>query len=234
MNSKSLFTTVLRNFQCALRNRGYWPTTYLNNQPILSSRTVLLKENIAIPSMTILFMTNQKPSIAFPKSNNLGAWMIYMILLAMTALLSLPFVISQRFNKSRITVTRKRFSCWTYIFIMLTGAHDKKWCTYTKFTKLHGTRWYLDTEHNQVGTALRLNEQIKTLLISLQAEVHISAKWHANTFETHCWPGNHFPFITARLKCTISPANSPFPYFASRIATLVFNLHWYNHPNTCN
>ena len=29
MNSKSLLTTVLRNFQCARRKRGYWPTTYL-------------------------------------------------------------------------------------------------------------------------------------------------------------------------------------------------------------
>ena len=138
MNSKSLFTTVLRNFQCALRNRGYWPTTYLNTQPILSSRTVLLKEHIAIPSMTILFMTSQKPSTEFPKNNNLGAWMIYMILLAMTALLSLPFVISQRFNKSRITVTRKRFSCWTYTFIMLTEAHHKKWCIYNK---IHKAEW---------------------------------------------------------------------------------------------
>mmetsp|Transcript_38102 Transcript_38102/g.44363 ORF Transcript_38102/g.44363 Transcript_38102/m.44363 type:complete len:206 (+) Transcript_38102:1991-2608(+) len=29
MNSKSLFTTVFKNFQCALRKRGYWPTTYI-------------------------------------------------------------------------------------------------------------------------------------------------------------------------------------------------------------
>ena len=125
-----------------------------------------------------------------PKNNNLGAWIIYMILLAMTALLSLPFVISQRFNKSRITVTRKRFSCWPYIFIMLTEAHHKKWCT--KITNLNGTRRYLDTQHNQVGTALRLNEQIKSLLILLQAEAHISVKWHANNFEIHCWQGITF------------------------------------------
>ena len=29
MNSNSLFTTVLRNLQCALRNLGYWPTMYM-------------------------------------------------------------------------------------------------------------------------------------------------------------------------------------------------------------
>lgn len=29
MNSKSLLTTVFKNFQCARRNRGYWPTTYM-------------------------------------------------------------------------------------------------------------------------------------------------------------------------------------------------------------
>lgn len=29
MNSNSLLTTVLRNFQCALRNRGYCPTMYM-------------------------------------------------------------------------------------------------------------------------------------------------------------------------------------------------------------
>lgn len=34
-----------------------------------------------------------------------------MMLEAMTALLSLPRVISQRLRRSRMTVTRKRFSC---------------------------------------------------------------------------------------------------------------------------
>ncbi len=29
MNSKSLLTTVFRNFQWLRRKRGYWPTTYL-------------------------------------------------------------------------------------------------------------------------------------------------------------------------------------------------------------
>lgn len=29
MNSNSLFTTVFKNFQCALRNLGYWPTMYM-------------------------------------------------------------------------------------------------------------------------------------------------------------------------------------------------------------
>ena len=32
MNSNSLFTTVLRNFQWALRNLGYCPTTYLQGE----------------------------------------------------------------------------------------------------------------------------------------------------------------------------------------------------------
>lgn len=32
MNSNNLFTTVFRNFQCALRNLGYCPTTYLKWQ----------------------------------------------------------------------------------------------------------------------------------------------------------------------------------------------------------
>lgn len=36
---------------------------------------------------------------------------MYMIVLAITALLSLLFVISHRFSRSRITVTRKQFSC---------------------------------------------------------------------------------------------------------------------------
>lgn len=35
----------------------------------------------------------------------------YIILLAITALLSFPFVISHRFSKSRITITRNLFSC---------------------------------------------------------------------------------------------------------------------------
>ena len=35
----------------------------------------------------------------------------YMMLLAITALLSFPLVISQRFSKSRITITRNLFSC---------------------------------------------------------------------------------------------------------------------------
>lgn len=29
MNSNSLFTTVFKNFQCALKNLGYWPTMYM-------------------------------------------------------------------------------------------------------------------------------------------------------------------------------------------------------------
>jgi hypothetical protein len=32
MNSNSLLTTVLRNFQWARRNLGYWPTTYLGGE----------------------------------------------------------------------------------------------------------------------------------------------------------------------------------------------------------
>mmetsp|Transcript_14687 Transcript_14687/g.30386 ORF Transcript_14687/g.30386 Transcript_14687/m.30386 type:complete len:208 (-) Transcript_14687:29-652(-) len=61
MNSNSLFTTVLRNFQCARRKRGYCPTTY-------------------------------------------------MMLLAITALLSLPRVISHKPSRSLITWTKNRFS----------------------------------------------------------------------------------------------------------------------------
>lgn len=38
-----------------------------------------------------------------------------MMLLAITALLSFPFVISQRFSKSRMTITRNLFSCQAYI-----------------------------------------------------------------------------------------------------------------------
>ena len=61
INSNSLFTTVFKNFQCNLRNLGYWPTTY-------------------------------------------------MMLLAMTALWSFPRMISHKFNKSRIAVTKNLFS----------------------------------------------------------------------------------------------------------------------------
>ena len=35
----------------------------------------------------------------------------HMILLAITALLSFPLVISHKFSKSRITITKNRFSC---------------------------------------------------------------------------------------------------------------------------
>mmetsp|Transcript_1809 Transcript_1809/g.4478 ORF Transcript_1809/g.4478 Transcript_1809/m.4478 type:complete len:202 (-) Transcript_1809:440-1045(-) len=38
MNSNSLLTTVLRNFQCAFRNLGYCPTTYM----MLEATTALL------------------------------------------------------------------------------------------------------------------------------------------------------------------------------------------------
>jgi hypothetical protein len=41
----------------------------------------------------------------------LGEKIAYMMLLAMTALLSFPLVISQRFSKSRITITKNLFSC---------------------------------------------------------------------------------------------------------------------------
>ena len=61
INSNSLFTTVLRNFQCALRKRGYCPTTYI-------------------------------------------------MLLAITALLSLPVMFSVSPRRSLMTVTRNRFS----------------------------------------------------------------------------------------------------------------------------
>lgn len=38
MNSNSLLTTVLRNFQCWRRNLGYWPTTYLR-AAVVNTRT---------------------------------------------------------------------------------------------------------------------------------------------------------------------------------------------------
>jgi hypothetical protein len=34
INSNSLLTTVLRNFQWALKNLGYWPTTYLTKKKV--------------------------------------------------------------------------------------------------------------------------------------------------------------------------------------------------------
>lgn len=36
MNSNSLFTTVFKNFQCALRKRGYWPTMYMMLDAIMA------------------------------------------------------------------------------------------------------------------------------------------------------------------------------------------------------
>ena len=38
INSNSLFTTVFKNFQCARKNRGYWPTIYM----IFDATTALL------------------------------------------------------------------------------------------------------------------------------------------------------------------------------------------------
>lgn len=58
----------------------------------------------------------------------------YIILLAITALLSFPFVISHRFSKSRITITRNLFSC--------TQEKKGNWCNWCKsiFAKLPTTK----------------------------------------------------------------------------------------------
>jgi hypothetical protein len=36
MNSNNLLTTVFKNFQWALKNRGYCPTTYLPTKPTIT------------------------------------------------------------------------------------------------------------------------------------------------------------------------------------------------------
>jgi len=37
MNSNNLFTTVFKNFQWALKNLGYCPTTYLPRKPAITN-----------------------------------------------------------------------------------------------------------------------------------------------------------------------------------------------------
>ena len=59
MNSKSLLTTVLRNFQCARRKRGYCPTTYM----MLEATTALLSLPRFIshsPSRSLITVTRKR------------------------------------------------------------------------------------------------------------------------------------------------------------------------------
>ena len=59
MNSKSLLTTVLRNFQCARRKRGYCPTTYM----MLEATTALLSLPRFIshsPSKSLITVTRKR------------------------------------------------------------------------------------------------------------------------------------------------------------------------------
>lgn len=56
MNSKSLLTTVLRNFQWALRKRGYWPTIYM-----------MLEAMIALLSFPLF--CSHKPSRSWGKTD---------------------------------------------------------------------------------------------------------------------------------------------------------------------
>merc|ERR1719163_777649 len=59
MNSKSLFTTVLRNFQWARRNRGYCPTTYI----ILEAMQALLplpRLTSQSPSRSLITVTKKR------------------------------------------------------------------------------------------------------------------------------------------------------------------------------
>ena len=63
MNSKFLFTTVLRNFQWALRKRGYWPTMYM----ILDATTALLSLPRFIsqrPSRSLITVTRNRFSVS--------------------------------------------------------------------------------------------------------------------------------------------------------------------------
>lgn len=63
MNSKSLLTTVLRNFQCAFKNRGYWPTIYI----IFAATTALLSFPRFIshnPSRSLMTVTRNRFSVS--------------------------------------------------------------------------------------------------------------------------------------------------------------------------
>ena len=63
MNSKSLLTTVLRNFQCALRNLGYWPTMYMMSE----AQTALLSlpRFISVrPSRSLITVTRNRFSVS--------------------------------------------------------------------------------------------------------------------------------------------------------------------------
>ena len=59
MNSNSLSTTVRRNFQCALRKRGYWPTTYMM---LLATTALLFLPRAAshMPSRSLMTVTRKR------------------------------------------------------------------------------------------------------------------------------------------------------------------------------
>jgi hypothetical protein len=59
MNSNSFSTTVRRNFQCALRKRGYCPTTYM----MLDATTALLflpRAASHMPSRSLMTVTRKR------------------------------------------------------------------------------------------------------------------------------------------------------------------------------
>src|SRR5258708_19683223 len=63
MNSNSLLTTVLRNFQWAFKNRGYWPTMYM----ILDATTALLSFPFFIsvsPRRTLITVPRKRFSVS--------------------------------------------------------------------------------------------------------------------------------------------------------------------------
>ena len=129
MNSKSLLTTVLRNFQCARRKRGYWPTTYLHSSlqvpPLLRpERTRDIGADSCVGNARPLFaaaalaraqrgpsaQAKAKGRIGFARGWGPRAACAHMMLDAMTALLSLPRLCSHIPSSSLMTVTMKRFS----------------------------------------------------------------------------------------------------------------------------
>ena len=63
MNSKSLLTTVFKNFQCALRNRGYWPTMYIMSEATtaLLSFPRLISQS---PNRSLITVTKKRFSVS--------------------------------------------------------------------------------------------------------------------------------------------------------------------------
>lgn len=107
MNSNNLLTTVFKNFQWALRNLGYCPTTYLQKENKHENNAPKHFTSPS-PANTTFNILNSHLMPFFPSLQTLIS---YMMLLAITALLSFPFVISHKFSKSRMTITKNLFSC---------------------------------------------------------------------------------------------------------------------------